>query len=52
MAVSDPLFAHAAADGGLAEVTLSEIGVQRATDPELKTFSKRMIDEHTRMNAS
>jgi len=50
MAVSDSLFAAAAASGGLAELTLSELGLQRATDPELKQFSQRMIDEHTRMN--
>jgi len=51
MAVSDALFAQAAASGGLAEVTLSELGFQRATSPELKAFSRRMVDDHTRMNA-
>jgi len=50
-AVSDPLFASAAALGGLAEVSVSELGLQKATDPELKTFSQRMVDDHTRMNA-
>jgi len=49
-AVNDSLFAAAAAAGGLTEVEISQIGVQRATDPELKQFSQRMIDEHTRMN--
>jgi putative membrane protein len=48
-AVNDSLFA-AAATGGLAEVSLSELGLQRATDRELKQFSQRMIDEHTRIN--
>ncbi|WP_435017342.1 DUF4142 domain-containing protein [Tundrisphaera sp. TA3] len=51
MAVSDPLFAAAAAEGGLKEVTISELGVQKATDPELKKFSQHMVDEHTKMNA-
>jgi putative membrane protein len=50
-AVNDSLFAMAAADGGLTEVTLSELGVQKATDPELKRFSQQMVAEHTRMNA-
>jgi len=50
-AVNDSLFAMAAADGGLTEVTLSELGIQKATDPELKRFSQQMVDEHTRMNA-
>src|SRR4051812_6451849 len=50
-AVSDPLFATAAAIGGMAELSISELGVQKATDPELKKFSQQMISEHTRMNA-
>jgi len=48
--VSDELFAAAAASGGLAEVNISQIGLQRATDPELKRFSQQMVEEHTRMN--
>ena len=51
MAVNDALFAAAAADGGLTELSLSQLGLQKATDPELKRFSQQMIDEHTRMNA-
>jgi putative membrane protein len=50
MAVSDPLFLTAAAGAELAEVSLSELGAQKATDPELKKFSQQMIQEHTRMN--
>jgi len=50
-AVNDSLFATAAALGGMAEVSISELGAQKATDPELKRFSQQMIDEHTRMNA-
>jgi len=50
-AVNDALFAAAAADGGLTEVTISQLGQQKATDPELKRFSEQMIEEHTRMNA-
>lgn len=50
-AVSDPLFAAAAAASGLAEVTISQMGAERATDPELKRFSQQMIEEHSRANA-
>jgi len=50
-AVNDPLFANAAALSGLAEVALSELGMQKATDPELKRFSEQMVADHTRMNA-
>jgi putative membrane protein len=49
-AVNDRLFAAAAADSGLAELTLSQLGKERATDPELKQFSEEMTQEHTRMN--
>ncbi len=49
-AVSDTLFAEAAASGGIAELMLSELGAQRATHPDLKAFSTRMIEAHTRMN--
>jgi len=48
--VNDQLFAMAAAASGLAEVTISQLGVQKATDAELKKFSQRMIDEHTKAN--
>ena len=50
MAVSDGLFAIAAADGGLTEVALADLGVQKATDPDLKKFSQQMAAEHTKMN--
>jgi len=49
-AVNDALFAEVAAIGGLSEVTLGEIGLQRATNPELKSFSQKMVDDHTKMN--
>ncbi|HWE40711.1 MAG TPA: DUF4142 domain-containing protein [Isosphaeraceae bacterium] len=49
-AVNDALFAAAAAIDGMAEVQLAELGERKATDPELKRFSRQMLDEHTRMN--
>jgi putative membrane protein len=48
--VPDALFAAAAGSGGLAEVNVSKLGLERATDPELKQFSQRMIDDHTKVN--
>ena len=50
MAVSDPLFAAAAACGGMTEVALAELGEKKATDPDLIAFSKRMVAEHTKLN--
>jgi len=48
--VNDALFAAAAGDSGLAEVTLSELGLKKATSVELKQFSQRMIEDHRRLN--
>jgi putative membrane protein len=50
-AVNDALFAAAAGDCGMSQLALSELGAQRATSPELKQFSEKMIEEHTKMNA-
>ena len=46
----DALFAAAGGSGGLAEMNVSQIGFLRATDPQLKQFSQRMIDDHTKLN--
>ena len=49
--VSDALFAAAAADGGMAEVMMAEMGVKKATNPELKKFSEHMVEAHTKVNS-
>jgi putative membrane protein len=49
-AVNDALFAETAAVSGLAELTISQIGVQKAVEPELKEFSRQMIEDHTALN--
>lgn len=48
--VNDQLWAVVAGLSGMHEVALSRLGLEKATDPELKRFSQQMIDEHTRMN--
>jgi len=49
-AVNDALFAVVAAASGMTELTISELGRQKASDPELKRFSEQMIQDHTRLN--
>lgn len=49
-AVKDSLFAQVAATCGRAEVLLGQLGAQKASDHELKEFSQRMIEEHTKLN--
>ncbi len=50
---STPLasFAREAAAGGLAEVELGNLAVQKATDPAVKAFGQQMIDDHSKANA-
>src|SRR5690349_19365471 len=49
--VNDQLIAQAAAIGGVSELAVAQLGVERATDPELKKFSQQMVADHTRMNS-
>jgi putative membrane protein len=43
-------FAKEAAQGGLAEVEMGRLAVERGTRPEVKQFGQRMIDDHTKAN--
>jgi putative membrane protein len=45
--IDDLLFAAAIAEGGEAEATLAQLGLEKATDPQLRKFSKQMIADHT-----
>ncbi|SEI40941.1 putative membrane protein [Dyadobacter koreensis] len=46
----DAKFAVEAANGGLAEVALSKIAEQKATNPKVKEFAKQMIKDHSKAN--
>jgi len=46
----DRQFVIDAAQGGMAEVRLSQLALQRSTNPEVKQFAQQMIQEHTRAN--
>jgi putative membrane protein len=43
-------FVKEAAQGGMAEVELGRLAVERAQDPDIKQFAQRMIDDHGRAN--
>ena len=43
-------FAANAAQGGMTEVELGKLAIQRGTDPSVKEFGQRMIADHTRAN--
>jgi putative membrane protein len=47
---ADDKFAMKAAQGGLAEVALGKLAVQKAGSPDVKAFGQRMIDDHSKAN--
>ena len=47
---ADRTFITKAAQGGLAEVQLGQIAAQKATDPQVKQFAQRMVEDHGKAN--
>lgn len=46
----DKKFVKEAAMGGLAEVEMGKLAVQKGTTPEIKQFGQKLIDDHTKAN--
>ncbi len=44
-------FATKAAQGGMAEVEMGRLALQRASDPSVKEFGQRMMTDHSMANA-
>ena len=50
MSASDTHFLKKAAQGGMAEVQLGQLALQKASSPDVKTFAQHMVDDHTKAN--
>ena len=48
----DKMFVRKAAEGGLMEVQLGQLAAQKATNPDVKSFGQKMVDDHTALNNS
>ena len=48
--VDDKKFVKEAAAGGLAEVEMGKLAVQKSSDDAVKQFGQKMIDDHTKAN--
>ena len=51
LAAADTKFVQEAAVGGMAEVALGKLAATKATNPDVKQFAQRMIDDHSKANA-
>jgi predicted outer membrane protein len=47
VSAAEKKFATEAAQGGVAEVEMGQLAVQKATSPEVKQFAQRMVSDHT-----
>jgi putative membrane protein len=47
---ADRSFVMAAANGGLEEVELGKLATSKATNPDVKSFGQKMVDDHSKAN--
>jgi putative membrane protein len=48
--ITDRVFVKEALQGGLAEVQLGQLTLQKSNNDQVKQFAQHMIDDHTRLN--
>ena len=48
--MKDKMFLRKAGEGGLAQVQLGKLAVEKASSQDVKDFGQKMVDEHTKMN--
>ena len=50
LTASDRAFVMEAAKGGLAEVEMGRLAAEKASNPDVKSFGQRMVDDHSKAN--
>jgi putative membrane protein len=50
LSASDRKFVMEAAQGGMAEVEMGQLATEKASNPDVKKFGQRMVDDHTKAN--
>jgi putative membrane protein len=50
LGASDQRFMESAYRDGATEVELGKLGVQKATNPKVKDFAQKLVDDHTKLN--
>lgn len=45
----DKAFVRKALEGGMAEVQLGQLALQKSNNPDVKQFAQRMVDDHTKL---
>lgn len=48
--MKDKMFVRKAAEGGLAEVQLGKLAVEKGASDDVKSFGQKMVDDHTQLN--
>ena len=48
--MADTKFMKEAAQGGMAEVALGQLAVEKASNADVKKFGQRMVDDHSKAN--
>lgn len=47
---SDRAFVMTAAEGGMKEVQMGQMALEKAQDPAVKSYAQKLVDDHTRAN--
>jgi putative membrane protein len=50
LSAADRKFVMEAAEGGMAEVELGRLAASQGTNPDVKAFGQRMVDDHSKAN--